>query len=144
MSPEGSVSGRIAFEIDQIKKELKVIEKLNAIRKSAALDEIQIRAGASSLHSIYNGIEKIMLDVLKDRGKPVPKGETWHSELLEMAQKSQIISKTLETELREFMGFRHFYRHTYGFMLDAELMNPLLDKIQAIMKKVANELGIDK
>ena len=113
MSPEESISDRIAFELNQITKELNVIDRLNAIRKKADLDEIQIRAAASSLHSLYNGIEKIILLVLNDRGISVPKGDAWHSEVLEAARKYQIISDTLEAELRTYMGFRHFYRHTH-------------------------------
>jgi hypothetical protein len=29
------------------------------------------------------------------------------------------------------MGFRHFYRYAYGFMLDSEVLNPLLEKARA-------------
>jgi hypothetical protein len=110
VSPEDSFSERIEFEIDQINKELRVIE--NAI-----------------------------LLALKDRGLPIPKGEAWHSEVLDAARLNRIISNTLAADLKEFMGFRHFYRHAYGFMLDAELLNPLLEKARAVVNQMSNELG---
>ncbi len=57
---------RIDFEISQIEKELEIISLLKSIMNNGELDGIQIRAAASSLHSIYNGIEKILLLKFKD------------------------------------------------------------------------------
>ena len=57
---------KIDFEISQIEKELEIIELLKNIMIKNELDEIQIRAAASSLHSIYNGIERIILLKFKD------------------------------------------------------------------------------
>ncbi len=142
MSHDGASSKRIAFEISQINRELKIIDRLNEIRKSANLDEIQIRAAASSLHSVYSGIEKVVSLVLKERGRPTPKGEGWHSELLDAARENGIISSALEADLRNFMGFRHFYRHAYGFMLDTELLNPLLEGARAAVNRLCLELGL--
>lgn len=140
MSPEESISERIAFEFSQINKELKVIDKLNAIRKNNDLDEIQVRAAASSLHSAYNGIEKVIVLVLMDRGMPIPKGGAWHSDVLSVARMNRIISDSLQADLRDFMGFRHFYRHAYGFMLDTELLHPLLEKARTVISRLSKEL----
>jgi hypothetical protein len=140
--PDEASSKRIAFEISQISRELKIIDRLNAIRKNDNLDEIQARAAASSLHSVYNGIEKVVLLVLKDRGKSIPKGEAWHSEALDAARENGIISDALEADLRNFMGFRHFYRHAYGFMIDTELLSPLLEGARAAVDRLREELGL--
>jgi len=40
------------------------------------------------------------------------------------------------------MGFRHFYRHAYGFMLDIELLNPLLEGARAAVNRLREELGL--
>ena len=40
------------------------------------------------------------------------------------------------------MGFRHFYRHSYGFMIDNELLDPLLQNIKKVVDLLANELQL--
>ena len=142
MLPEEAISDRIAFEISQINKELGVIDRLIAMRKKSDLDEIQVRAAASSLHSIYNGIEKVILLVLNERDIPTAKGEAWHSETLDAARQNGIISDALEADLRNFMGSRHFYRHAYGFMIDTELLNPLLEAARGVVNRLREELGL--
>ena len=108
----------INFELSQIKSELEIIDLLKSILKTTTIDKIQIRAAASSLHSIYNGIEKILLYKIKDRNIKLSTEGRWHSELLEVASTEKIISiKTFE-RLKKYLGFRHFFRHNYGFMLD--------------------------
>lgn len=128
--------------MSQIDRELDVIDRLNTIRKNGNLDEIQTRAAASCLHSIYCGIEKVVLLALKERGTPFPRGEAWHSEVLDAARLDRIISEALRTELRNLMGFRHFYRHAYSFMIDTDLLKPLLDTARATVNRLREELGL--
>ncbi|MCD6122169.1 MAG: hypothetical protein J7K04_10060 [Spirochaetales bacterium] len=51
-----------------------------------------------------------------------------------------VITKELEEGLRELMGFRHFYRHTYGFMLDNELLRPLILNIEKLFRQFKEEV----
>jgi uncharacterized protein YutE (UPF0331/DUF86 family) len=123
----------INFELSQIKSELEIIDLLKSILKTTTIDKIQIRAAASSLHSIYNGIEKILLYKIKDRNIKLSTEGRWHSELLEVASTEKIISiKTFE-RLKKYLGFRHFFRHNYGFMLDLELIKPLIEDIDKLI-----------
>ena len=133
---------RTDFEISQIEKELEIMSMLKSIMNNSELDEIQIRAAASSLHSIYNGIEKILLLKLKDLN-PAYKadGSKWHAELLIKSNEYQLISIKLEESLREIMGFRHFYRHAYGFMLDKELLEPLILSLKNIFENFKKEIN---
>jgi hypothetical protein len=41
------------------------------------------------------------------------------------------------------MAFRHFYRHSYGFMIDAELLNPLVEGVEGTISRLAKELRIE-
>ena len=144
MSPEGELQERLVFELRQVRKELKVILRLIGKRKRLSGDEIHVRAAASSLHSIYNGMEKMLEFVLKDRTLLSPQGSASHSELLITAASNGVISRTLESDLREYMAFRHFYRHSYGFMIDSELLNPLLGKVENVVSQLSEELQIGK
>lgn len=116
---------KINFEISQIEKELEVINKL----VKTDLNDVEIRAAASSLHSVYNGIEKILVLLFKYQNIHIKSNEKWHAELLHKSTEHHFISNDLEIKLREIMGFRHFYRHSYGFMLDIELLLPLIATI---------------
>ena len=125
---------KITFEINQLEKEIKIIELLKDVMKNGELDEIQLRAAASTLHSIYNGIEKILLFKLKDLKIDIETNHKWHSELLIKSRETKIISNRLEEELRDLMGFRHFYRHAYGFMLNQENIKPLVNNMTQLLR----------
>ncbi|MBD3194046.1 MAG: hypothetical protein GF317_03260 [Candidatus Lokiarchaeota archaeon] len=130
----------INFELSQIKTELEIINLLKSILKSTELDKIQIRAAASSLHSIYNGIEKILLFKIKDRNIKLATEDRRHSELLEIATTEKIISNNTAKRLKKYLGFRHFFRHNYGFMLDLELIKPLIEDIENLIIEFEKEI----
>ncbi|MBD3215979.1 MAG: hypothetical protein GF311_25430 [Candidatus Lokiarchaeota archaeon] len=130
----------INFELSQIKSELEIIKLLKSILKTADLDKIQLRAAASSLHSIYNGIEKVLIFKIKDRNIKLPKKDRWHSELLEIASTEKIISNKTVERLKKYLGFRHFFRHNYGFMLDLELIKPLFEDIENLITEFEKEI----
>lgn len=107
MSPEDSTSDRAKFELKQIARELQIVKRINKVRRTSDLDDIQIRAAASSLHSIYNGIEKTLVLMLKQRGLFPEDSTFWHSEVLEAAIQKNVITEELGNDLRDCIGFRH-------------------------------------
>ncbi len=144
MSREDELHENLLFELSQIRKELDVLLRLMVGRKRLGNDEIQIRAAASSLQSIYNGIERMLQSSLRQRNLTVPQGNASHTELLASAVKNGIISHIIEGELRDLMAFRHFYRHSYGFMIDNELLNPILGKIEELVSQLTSELHLER
>ena len=142
MSPNDELNENLLFELSQIRKELMVLLRLIGKTRRLAMDEIQVRAAASSLQSIYNGIERMLQSVLKDKAVVLPQGQASHSGLLTVAATNGVISQSLESSLRDLMAFRHFYRHSYGFMIDNELLNPLLATVENTISQVAKELHL--
>jgi hypothetical protein len=143
VSHSDELHGNLLFELSQIRKELAVLLRLIGKTRRLGPDEIQVRAAASSLQSIYNGMERMLQSVMKDKGFLPPQGQASHSELLTSAVTNGVISLSLEGGLRDLMGFRHFYRHSYGFMIDNELLNPLLSNVENTISQVAKELHLE-
>jgi len=143
VSPNGETSKDLLFELGQIRKELTVLNRMLGKRRRLGRDEVQIRAAASSLQSIYNGMEKMLAMALERQGRKVRSGPTSHSDLLDEARAVGIISLELNNSLRELMGFRHFYRHSYGFLIDNEQMNPLLEDLDEVINALAQELHVE-
>ena len=91
MSPSDELHGNLLFELSQIRKELSVVLRLIGNAKRLGPDEIQVRAAASSLQSIYNGMEKMLGLVLKEKGKAPTESSASHSELLHTAVAAGIL-----------------------------------------------------
>lgn len=140
VSPEPVESKRLETEFQRIDRELEVITRLNRVRSSRELDEIELRAAASALHATYNGIERLLTIALRHKGINPPEGSAYHQELLNKAESSVIVPKELKDRLRNLMGFRHFYRHAYGFMIQADMIAPLLEDVGSTVEALRNHL----
>ena len=70
-------NSNVELEFKQIEAEEEIVILLNEIRKRNGLDKIQIRAAASSLHSIYNGIERILFLIIKEKKIEINQTSRW-------------------------------------------------------------------
>lgn len=111
MSDSETVRSRIRSEFGYIDRELDLVRQLNTIRSTRSLDRLELHAAASTLHSIYTGIERSLLLALRVRETEVPSGSNWHQELLRIAEAESLIDPSLSERMRDLLGFRHFYRH---------------------------------
>lgn len=143
MSPDDRDRQLLASELDQIRKELAILDRILGKRRRIERDQVQIHAAASCLHSIYNGMEKMLETALKTKGHSVKESPTSHSDLLTAAMSLGVISEEMAISLRSYMAFRHFYRHTYGFIIDNELLNPLLRRVAEVVETLAKELKVE-
>ena len=82
----------LTSELDQIQKELAVLDRILGKQRRIGRDQIQIHAAASCLHSICNGMEKMLETALKTKGHSVKEGPTSHSDLLTAAASLGVIS----------------------------------------------------
>jgi hypothetical protein len=64
----------VLHEIENIETELDFINTLLKKRRAIELDDIEIRAAALSLSTIYNGIEKVLLHILRKRDNETIEG----------------------------------------------------------------------
>lgn len=117
-SYEFDSSKAVNDELEDLNRELELIELLLKKHSLKPLDDIEVRAAALSLSTVYNGIETIIIFLLKARDVTIPTGSRYHSQLLELAETQDIIDKEMKVKFQKFMAFRHFIRHSYSFEIN--------------------------
>ena len=136
---------KLLFEISQIDKLLDDSKPLLDLCGLKKPDYIETSAAAMTLNSFYNGIENILIMILKHYHEKLPHGEKWHIELLDKAfvpngDRNQILKIELLKPLEEYLKTRHFIRHTYGFYLEWARIEDLFKNIKTILQKVKEDL----
>jgi hypothetical protein len=136
---------KIEFEISQIEKLLDSSKPVLNLCKLKTPDFIEMSAMALILHSFYNGIENILVLIYKNNGIGLPVGNKWHIELLDRAfttteNEKTIFRNELQEPLNEYLKFRHFIRHAYGFQLEWERMEDLAKELDSIWIKVKEDI----
>ena len=86
------------------------------------------------LMNFYNGVENILKRVSKEYYQTMPKGESWHKELIVLScsppeGKAAIFSQSIVEKLHQYRNFRHRFVSGYGFQLKGEKMLELIDNI---------------
>jgi len=117
---------KIAAEKENVEKALGNLKDATGRKKRST---VELAAIATFLHNIYNGIENILKQVLKAKGTEIPKSETSHKDLLDLSVSNGIIPEKLSDQLYEYLTFRHFFVHAYGFMLEETHLEDLANNI---------------
>lgn len=106
---------------------------------------MELTALASVLHSFYNGIEKILLIIAKNIDNRIPSDYNWHRSLLEQMaeendQRKAVLTHDMKNELLKYLGFRHFFRHSYSFHLKWERLEELIKSLSIVWKNFKAEI----
>jgi uncharacterized protein YutE (UPF0331/DUF86 family) len=116
----------ILIEKDYIEETLDVLrEALNRSEKTV----VELSAIGASLHHCYNGMENILKRILKFHNISTPSSASSHKDLLDIAIQEKLISEDISDKLDKFRGFRHFFVHGYGVLLNEEELQPLVDEL---------------
>ena len=138
---------KIQFEIEQINELVSSASPLFDLCKIRELDFVERCGTALILQSFYNGIEKIMLLITKNKDMELPNGIRWHKELFDNAFKATknrtyIFREELYEKLNDYLQFRHFVRHAYGFKLKWEKMKNLLFDMNTLWEEIKEDIDI--
>ena len=137
----------IEFEIGEIESLFQLYQKeLFDLDLEQTPDLLELTAFASVLHSFYNGIENILLSIAKNIDKKTPSDPNWHKRLLsQMAEKNiarkPVLSEGMKNELKKYLTFRHFFRHSYSFHLEWEELEKLIKPIHQVWEKFRAEIS---
>jgi archaellum component FlaC len=110
-------------------------------------DYVERAAAALLLHSFYNGIENVLLIISKNIENELPNGIKWHKELLDRSfeetdTRKNIFRKENKEILNDYLSFRHFIRHSYGFQIKWEKMKDLVKELGDIWEMVKEDMDV--
>jgi hypothetical protein len=136
---------QVAVERQQLHRLLEIYRPVLEECAASPPTDIELSGLAALLNSFYNGVENIFKRVSAELGDPLPDGETWHKELLDgMAEatdhRKALISSGLRGRLKEYMEFRHFFRHAYVFSLRWDRMQGLVLGCDETLRQLETEL----
>ncbi len=131
---------------DKIEAEFENIElllrEIPPCEKLPYLSFLELAGVATLLHNFYNGIENILKQIFKDRKLPLPTGNSWHRDLLNLASEEGIISHSMRDNIGEHLAFRHFFIHAYALDLHPAKMEPLVEQCGNIYLSFRQEISV--
>ncbi len=108
----------------------------------APVDPAVLALAAVALHGWYTGLESVLERVARQLDGDVPTGSRWHRELLTQMSvevprlRPAVLPRTVIAPLAELLAFRHFFRHAYGIVLDADRIATRLALLFAAVDEV--------
>jgi len=137
---DNSITQKILFEIEQIDQLINDSSPLLDLCKVRDPDFAEKCGAALILQSFYNGIENIMQMIHKNINASSLNGAKWHKDLLENIFEIKVFSDELKILLEDYMQFRHYVRHTYGFQLKWDKMKNLFFDMNIVWQKLKEDL----
>jgi predicted nucleotidyltransferase len=105
-----------------------------------------MHALASYLHQFYTGCERIFERIAVSLDGGLPGGAFSHANLLaQMARelpgiRPAVLHEALWLRLQDYLAFRHFFRHAYGYTLEWAKLRPLVTGMAATRTDLQGQL----
>ena len=147
MKLDNNVREKIEYEISRIEKLLNDAKPLLDLCKLKEPDFVEITATAQILHSFYNGVESVVVLLLKSINEKVPNDSRWHKTLFEIMfghnlKEIAIIRNDIKKPLEKYMYFRHFIRHSYSSELNWSEMEILVKNLEETWEKIKTDFEL--
>lgn len=130
---------QILIEKDNVEKTLVNLKK--AIERPEIFS-VELAAIGAFLQNIYNVIENILKQTFRLKNFNMQTSDSWHKNLLNLLESKGIISEELSNQLYEYLTFRHFFIHSYGFMLEESHLKDLATDIYDIGPQFMAEISL--
>lgn len=146
MSASPKLSRQVGVVFEQLDRLLAVNGGLLEKCRTASPDTTEITAMSAVLHSFYTGIENLFKRLTVEMGGSMPRGEFWHADLLESmcnptADRSAVIDDVLRAHLKNYLDFRHVFRHAYTFELNWSRMATLALGMEETLRLLKGEVN---
>ena len=127
---------------------LRVISKRLADRgKDLTFDDIiRLESTAYQIHNLYNATEDLLKIVANYFENNITDTTQWYSALLRRMNQDipeirpALISSETYLILNSLRGFRHFFRHAYGTIIEYEQLKINLDKALNLLPKLEEDI----
>ena len=130
------------FDQDHILITLAMIEELVG---RAEISQFEVISLGTLLQNTYMGVERILRLQVQSRGGKMPRGESWHKELIMAALREGFMDHDEFEELGELLAYRHLHVHGYAHRLKEEELRRLAgftpELVRNYLEKAAKQLG---
>lgn len=112
----------------------------------AVPSQLAMQALASYLHQFYTGCERIFERIVLTVDGGLPGGAYSHANLLaQMARelpgiRPAVLHEALWLHLQDYLAFRHFFRHAYGYTLEWARLQPVVAGMSTTFAEVQTQL----
>jgi hypothetical protein len=138
---------RIRNEVDELERNAHRAAYVWQGAQKAPVDrDVYIESVALNLHGFYAGLERLFEAVAQVVDGGLPKGESWHRDLLQQmaydvpSLRPPVVSSETASGLDEFRRFRHVVRNVYAEHLDPNRIGNLVAKLSPLWPQVKAEL----
>ncbi|HRY48621.1 MAG TPA: hypothetical protein P5186_11275 [Candidatus Paceibacterota bacterium] len=138
MKPESTALAALCAVIDHDLRAMEQMDKtLCGFIEANQRPDIEFRdlaATAYLLHNLYNALENTFSQISRTFENHVTDAARWHRELLGKmfleipGVRPAVLPPTLRRFANNLRGFRHLFRHSYDFELDAARLKSLLEE----------------
>jgi uncharacterized protein YutE (UPF0331/DUF86 family) len=132
-----SLREKVQVELENIAL---VLEELKTAQDEPNKRVVELAGIGAFLHNFYNGVENILKQILNSQGIQILRTDSWHQDLLIQAKDTGIISESTKKQLAEYLAFRHFFSHAYGFTLDEKELMLLVGKVFRVYSTFKTEI----
>jgi len=131
------IKQKVYAEMENIESVLTELEKV----KNRPDKELVVLVGIGAyLQNIYNGIENILKQILLFKNISIPDSTTWHKDLLNLSVKDNVIKRETTESIGRYLFFRHFFSHSYGFLVEERKVKPLMDNALEVYSVFKEEI----
>jgi predicted nucleotidyltransferase len=145
--PTLALRGLIEDELVALERVVESTEKA-LVSLSKDPSQFELHGLAAYLHQFYTGIESIFERIAVGLQEGLPRGEYWHVDLLNqmaeerVGERPAVIDAPLHARLREYLRFRHFFRHAYGYTLEWNQIRWKAENLMDTLTMLRNQLRV--
>jgi len=143
---ENKLKEKIKHEILRINQLFERGKPLLDLCKIKEPDFIEASAAGSFLQSFYNGNESIILLIFKALNENIPNDLQWHKKIFEITfenneKRTAIFRNEYKEHFAEYLSFRHYFRHSYGYEIDWGRLKPLINGVEKLWLNIKEDIN---
>jgi hypothetical protein len=136
----------LRIERDKLSELVGSLERLEGRMQAGSASSETFDSAALRLQSLYTGVERCLVLIVRVLNGGTPEGSDWHRQLLDrmaIATESRpaVLSPAVRSGLAELLAFRHVVRHLYAYELEEDRVRLLLQRAIALWPGIGADLG---